>query len=114
LYDIASALPYGDHEKSLRMAMKIGGDYRLDWYRNRWLAAARDLGLGTAELMARVAELIAIAPDAFADAAKSPEVATLGSDLPARLTDLVAERWPDARARSSIGIPARMFSVRPL
>ena len=26
---IASALPYGIHEKKLRMAMKIGGDYRV-------------------------------------------------------------------------------------
>jgi len=25
-YDIASALPYGTHEKKLRFAMKIGGD----------------------------------------------------------------------------------------
>ena len=27
LYDIASALPYGTHERKLRFAMKIGGDY---------------------------------------------------------------------------------------
>jgi hypothetical protein len=30
--------------------------------------------------------------DAFADAAKAPDVAALGSELPARLTDLVADR----------------------
>jgi serine/threonine-protein kinase HipA len=27
LYDVASALPHGAHEKKLRFAMKIGGDY---------------------------------------------------------------------------------------
>jgi serine/threonine-protein kinase HipA len=26
LYDIASALPYGVHERKLRLAMKLGGD----------------------------------------------------------------------------------------
>ena len=53
LYDIASALPYGDHEKKLRLAMKIGGDYQLNPYRNRWPDAARDLGLPAGELVAR-------------------------------------------------------------
>jgi hypothetical protein len=27
LYDVASALPHRAHEKKLRFAMKIGGDY---------------------------------------------------------------------------------------
>lgn len=92
LYDIASALPYGDHEKALRLAMKIGGDYRLDWYRNRWPACARELALDPDELMARVRELVEIAPDAFAEESKDPDVADLGSSLPARLTDLIADR----------------------
>lgn len=92
LYDIASALPYGDHEKKLRLAMKIGGDYQLNPHRNRWPDAARDLGLPAAELVARARELAANAADAFADAAKSPDVLAQESELPARLTDLVAER----------------------
>jgi len=29
LYDIASALPYGAHERKLRFAMKIGADYQV-------------------------------------------------------------------------------------
>ena len=92
LYDIASALPYGDHEKKLRLAMKIGGDYQLNPPRNRWPDAARDLGLPAAELVARARELAATAADAFAEAAKAPDVLDQGSALPARLTDLVAER----------------------
>ncbi len=54
LYDIASALPYGMHERKLRMAMKIGGDYRLLPYDNRWPTAARDLGLDAGALVDRV------------------------------------------------------------
>lgn len=92
LYDIASALPYGDDERSLRLAMKIGGDYHVSSYRNRWPAAARDLGLDADELVARVRELAAAAPDLFTDAAKADEVTALASPLPARLTDLVADR----------------------
>ena len=92
LYDIASALPYGDHEKKLRLAMKIGGDYQLSPHRNRWPDAARDLGLPAGELVARARELAAAVADAFADAAKGPDVVAQESTLPARLADLVAER----------------------
>lgn len=92
LYDIASALPYGDHEKKLQMAMKIGKEYHLNPYRNRWPEAGAELGLHADEVVSRVFELGAAAPDAFADAAKDANVVALGSDLPARLTDLVAER----------------------
>lgn len=90
--DIASALPYGDHENKLRQAMKIGGDYQLNPHRNSWPDAARDLGLPAAELVARARELAATAPDALADAAKASDVLAQESGLPARLTDLVAER----------------------
>jgi serine/threonine-protein kinase HipA len=104
LYDIASVLPYGDHENSLRLAMKIGGDYQLNPYRNRWPAAARDLGLDRDELVARVRQLADIAPGAFAEAAKAPDVAELGSDLPAKLTDLIANRC--ARCVQVLDFPA--------
>jgi serine/threonine-protein kinase HipA len=92
LYDIASALPYRIHERKLRLAMKIGSEYQLNPYRNRWPAAAGDLGLHADKLMDRVYDLAARAPDAFADAAKAPDVAALGSELPTRLIDLVTER----------------------
>jgi serine/threonine-protein kinase HipA len=92
LYDIASALPYSEHEKKLRLAMKIGGDYQLNPHRNRWPDAARDLGLPATELVARARELAAAVADAFADAAKAPDVLAQESTLPARLADLVAER----------------------
>jgi serine/threonine-protein kinase HipA len=92
LYDVASALPYGDHEKKLRLAMKIGGDYGIFPRRNTWPRAADDLGLDEERVLARVGDLAARAPDAFAQAAAAPDVETLRRPLPAQLLDLVAER----------------------
>jgi serine/threonine-protein kinase HipA len=92
LYDVASAVPYGMHERSLRFAMKIGGDYRVYPYRDTWPAAAADLGLDPAVVIERVTALAAAAPDAFRDAAASPDVASLERTLPSRLVDLVADR----------------------
>lgn len=92
LYDVASALPYGAHERKLRLAMKIGGDYRVHPFGNPWPAAARDLSLDADVLLSRVRELAAAAPDAFADACKADALAGIDGDLPARLLDLVAGR----------------------
>lgn len=92
LYDVASALPYGMHEKRLRLAMKLGGHYDVFTYRNPWPRMAEELSVDTDRLIARVAELAARAPDAFADAATTREVTELGRDLPLRLVDLVSER----------------------
>jgi serine/threonine-protein kinase HipA len=92
LYDVASALPYGVHEKKLRFAMKIGGDYRVFPYHNRWARAAEDLGLDPERVLERVTDLTARASDAVADAASAPEVKTLKRSLPGRLVDLVTER----------------------
>jgi serine/threonine-protein kinase HipA len=92
LYDIASALPYGTHEMKLRFAIKIGGDYHVFPSRNTWSKAAQELNLDAQEVIDRVRTLAALAADAFADAAATPEIAALGRELPHRLTDLVAER----------------------
>ncbi|MBS1868891.1 MAG: type II toxin-antitoxin system HipA family toxin [Actinobacteria bacterium] len=92
LYDIASALPYGTHERKLRLAMKLAGDYRVDPDRNPWPRTARELGLDPTALTDRVRELAETGPDAFADATAAPEVAALERSLPTRLLDLVADR----------------------
>lgn len=92
LYDIASALPYGTHERRLRLAMKLGGDYRIYPHHNPWPRAARELGLDPTMLGDRVRELATLAPDAFADATAMPEVTALDRPLPARLLDLVTDR----------------------
>ncbi len=92
LYDVASALPYDIHERKLRFAMKIGGDYRVFPYRNAWPEVARELALDADVLVGRVQELAVLAPDVFADVAKAPNVEALGRPLPTRLVDLVANR----------------------
>jgi len=92
LYDIASALPYGTHERKLRLAMKIGTSYDVYLQRNRWPDAARDLRLDAEALVERARELARIAPDAFADAVSAPDVVALRRELPGRLLDLVAGR----------------------
>ena len=97
LYDIASALPYGTHERKLRFAMKIGGDYGVFPRRNTWPAAARDLGLDSAELLDRVRALADVAPDALADAVNAPDVAALDRSLPTRLLELVSQRVAECR-----------------
>ncbi len=90
LYDIASALPYGTHERKLRLAMKVGGDYDVYPRRNAWPRAAEELGIDADRLVARVRDLADAVPDAFADAAAG--VASLDRTMPAKLVDLVSER----------------------
>ena len=100
LYDIASALPYGMHERKLRFAMKLGGDYRVFLQRNPWPQTARDLGLDAGELADRVSKLADVAPDAFADSVSAADIVALDRGLPGKLLDLVADRA--ARCRSLI------------
>lgn len=92
LYDIASILPYGFHERALNFAMKIGGDYRVFPHRNTWLRAAVELKVNPHRVQERARELADRVAPAFADATSSPEVRELGRTMPARLVDLVAGR----------------------
>jgi serine/threonine-protein kinase HipA len=97
LYDIASALPYGTHERKLRFAMKIGGEYGVFLRHNTWPGAAVDLGLDVRALVDRARELAGVAPDAFADAVNAPDIIALDRVLPNRLLDLVADRAAQCR-----------------
>lgn len=91
-YDIASGLPYVRREEQLRLAMRVGGDYRMALRHNPWRRAARELGIDRETLIARVKHLTAAAPDAFADAAAAPDVLALGRELPAALVSAVTNR----------------------
>jgi serine/threonine-protein kinase HipA len=92
LYDIASALPYGTHERKLRLAMKVGGEYLVAPMRNLWPKVADDLDLDPDLTIERVVELVRRAPDAMADAARAIGDLSLNHPLTPRLVDLVGER----------------------
>jgi serine/threonine-protein kinase HipA len=92
LYDIASALPYGTHERKLRFAMKIGGDYDVVPARNTWGRAAAELRIEQREALARVRDLTEIVVDAFRKAAADPDVVALHRELPSRLVQIIADR----------------------
>lgn len=99
LYDIASALPYdGVDPPKLKLAMKLGGEYRLKAHRGRtWIKVAEELALDADRVVARVGDLVDATPDALADAAAAPAVTALGSPLPRRLVDAVAGRVEECR-----------------
>ncbi len=92
LYDVASGLPYGVHERRLRFAMKLGGRYDVFPHHNPWPRVADELGVARARVVARVRDLAGRAPDALSDAAAVPDVAELRRELATRLVDLVADR----------------------
>ncbi len=110
-YDIASALPYGAHERKLRFAMKLGGDYRVYPHSNPWPSAARELGLDGERALERVRRLAGLAAEAFSASASEPGVAGLSRALPARLVDLVAERAK--RCLAVVDQPPLASSAKP-
>lgn len=71
LYDISSFLPYDDSRgHKLKLAMKIGGEYRVDRIRRTsWQRLAEDIGVDQTDLLDRCAELAERVPDAFEQAA---------------------------------------------
>jgi serine/threonine-protein kinase HipA len=94
LYDVASMLPYdGVDELKLKMAMKLGGEYRLKSHSpSTWVKVAAELGLDPDRTVARVSELALAAPEVFTAAAAAPDVKALRRPLTRRLVDSVAAR----------------------
>jgi serine/threonine-protein kinase HipA len=94
MYDVASALAYDDmYVPRLRMAMKIGGEYRMEAVRGRhWRRFAATNGLDPDEVISRVSRIATQTPDALATAGKTEAVEAVRSKLPPRLVDRIAER----------------------
>ena len=92
MYDVASALPYGEHEKKLHFAMKIGGDYGVYPSRNNWKTVAGEISVSPDRLIDRVLEIGTVVADSFADAVAETQIRVLDSALPVKLLDLVANR----------------------
>lgn len=110
LYDIASNLPYVPRGSQrmrydeLRMAMKIGGEYRARQIdAGRWRAAATELGTDPDFFIGRIADLAERLPDALADACSS--VVGLQSALPGEI--LVAVRRMQGHALALLRVHRR-------
>lgn len=93
LYDVASSLPYDDmYLPRLRLAMKIGSEYRVEAITGRhWTVFAERNRLDAVRVRGRIRELAERLPEAFRQAASADTVAALGSELPERLVARVKE-----------------------
>ncbi len=101
MYDVASSLAYDEfHHPKLKMAMKIGGEYGLTALSGRhWRRFATANRLDPERLVDRIDALAQRLPDAFASAADSDGVRELGSGLPGRLVQRVADHVSACRQR---------------
>lgn len=98
LYDVASALPYDFYIPKLHLAMKVDNEYQLGVIAARhWQRLAGALALDGDEVLEHIRRLVAVAPDAFSQAACHSELDDLDSPLPGRLIDAVAERAAHCR-----------------
>jgi serine/threonine-protein kinase HipA len=100
LYDVASILPYDDvHRPKLRLAMRIGSEYRIAAITGRhWTVFAGQNHLDAARVIARIEELAERLPAAFRTVADDADVEVLRSELPGRLADEVAKHVERCRA----------------
>ncbi|GID30223.1 hypothetical protein [Paractinoplanes brasiliensis] len=76
----------------LRLAMKIGSEYRVEAVTGRhWAAFAERSRLDAGRVRARISELAGRLPKAFRQAASADAVVALGSGLPGRLVARITE-----------------------
>ncbi|NMO55050.1 type II toxin-antitoxin system HipA family toxin [Actinoplanes sp. TBRC 11911] len=99
LYDVASSLPYDEmYLPRLRLAMKIGSEYRVEGITGRhWRAFAERNRLDPDRTVERVDRLAERLPAAFRAAADDATVKALDSELPDRLAGRVAEHAEKCR-----------------
>jgi serine/threonine-protein kinase HipA len=103
LYDVASSLPYDDmYLPRLRLAMRIGSEYRVTAINRRhWDAFADQNGLDADRTKQRIDDLARRLPAAFGEAAATGPVRAIGSELPARLVGTIEEHVK--RCRVALG-----------
>ena len=104
LYDIASIFPHEDAKsKHVKMAMKIGGEYRLrDIGMRQWRRFAKELRVDEGWLLTEIGALARALPDALRDVAvrvrgegvDHPVIATLEKLLTERARE-IAREFPD-------------------
>ena len=93
LYDIASILPYDFDIRQVRLAMRVGGNYRLrDVGPRQWRKLATDLRLDADALVQRVRDMAAMLPDHLAAIRQTAEKKGLDHPLLERLSDALSDR----------------------
>lgn len=99
LYDVASALPYDDlGPYRLKLAMKIGGKYRLrDIGLRDWRRLAQDIRLDPEALISRIDTLAARLPDLAADVRREARDQGLDQPIIPRLSEAVSARAVQCR-----------------
>lgn len=99
LYDLASALPYDDMQlQKLKLAMKIGPDYRLrDIGLREWRRLAETVRVDPNRLLVRVQELAARMPDEATSLRERLRSEGLSHDVIDRLAERLAARAGDCR-----------------
>jgi serine/threonine-protein kinase HipA len=94
LYDLATALVYPQIDPfRIRMAMSVGGEYRLEQIGPRhWRRFAAEARLDAAALMGRIAEMAAALPDLLSDEVRRARATGLGHTVLDRMMDVLAVR----------------------
>ena len=109
LYDIASILPYDFDVQRVRLAMKIGGVYRLrDIGPHQWRRTAAELRLNPEHLLERIRDMAERLPDHIAGLSHAAVNEGLDHPLVSRLSEALVDRarrcgeaFDAARAASS-------------
>jgi serine/threonine-protein kinase HipA len=105
LYDVASVLPYPKIDvRKVRLAMKIGGEYRL-WAvgPRHWHKLSAELRLDPARVRDRVRELAAAVPDAAQTVARRARESGLRHPIVARTASALAKRATQCAAALTPG-----------
>lgn len=94
LYDLASALPYDDmHFQKLKLAMKIGPDYRLrDVGTREWRRLAERTRVDPDDLLRRITDLASRLPEEAVTVRDRMQLKGLTHDVIERLCDRIAAR----------------------
>jgi len=94
LYDIASALPYRDLDyQKLKLAMKLGGEYRLRDIGARHVArVAAEVRQSPKRWVERARDLVRVVPEAVAAIGEEMRASGLDHEIVGRIADLIAER----------------------
>jgi serine/threonine-protein kinase HipA len=88
LYDIASALPYNDHPRKMRLAQKVAGESRPAMVAARhWQRLARTVHVDADKLRGSIIDMIEQIPDALSDALDATPVLEGGGQMVPRLRE---------------------------